>query len=144
MKKRVNYKALAVERLIDSTGMTRESAITYYNRQYKSALASVKGMHKGLNVSREVFGSLFYQTVNTFTIDANHKLQLNTIYTGSSNLALDISMNRMSNFFDKYKDDTVLQNIKNQYQSGQISRHEFNQKIQKWKDTSQRYLISGS
>ena len=144
MKKRINFRDLTIHRLQDDLGMTKESATNYYNRAYKSALASVKGKHRGMNVAREVYGSLFYQTVNTFELNGGGRLQLNTIYTGSSNLALDISMNRMSNFFDKYKDDKVLQNIKNQYQSGQITRHEFNEKIQKWKSTSQRYLISGS
>ena len=89
---------------------------------------------------------MFYQTALTFQIDRNQKVTLNPIIANnySNNVAQGIALARMENFFDKYKDDKTLQNIKNQYMQGTISRMEFNEKIKDWKATSQRYLISGS
>lgn len=144
MNKRINYRDLTIHRLQEDLNMTKESATNYYNRAYTSALASVKGKHKGMNVAREVYGSLFYQTVNTFELSGGGRLVLNEIYQDASNVPSAITINKMASFFDKYKDSKFLQEVKQSYESGKISRKEFNEQIKTFKNFNVKYLISGS
>ena len=102
MNKRINYRALTIKRLQDDLGLSKEYAVNYYNRAYTSALASVKGNHKGMNVAREVYGSLFYQSVNTFELEGGGRLVLNEIYQNSKNIPADVLLKKMEGFMEKY------------------------------------------
>ena len=143
MKKKINFKAKSIEALM-YMGMSKAEAETYFNRQYRSALASTRGLNRNINVTKELYASMFYATANTFTIDSDHKYTLNKIYQGSSNLSADITMSRMNEFFNKYSGDKELMNIRQEYKSGNITRKEFNEKISTCKSTNVKYLISGS
>ena len=144
--KRINWRNKAITRLQDDLGMTKQESVTYFNNLYRKALKTTQGHQTNLNTTKELYASMFYQTALTFQIDSNQKVTLNPIIANnySKNVAQGIALSRMEHFFDKYKDDKALQNIKNEYLQGTISRLEFNEKIKNWKSTSQRYLISGS
>lgn len=146
MKKRINWRSKAISRLQDDLGMSKEQSVTYFNNLYRKALKTTQGHQTNLNTTKELYASMFYRSALTFQIDRNQKVTLNPIIANkySNNVAQGITLARMENFFDKYKDDNQLQSIKNQYLQGSISRLEFNEKIKNWKSTSQRYLISGS
>ena len=142
--KRVNYRDLTIRRLQDDLGLSKEYATNYYNRAYTSALASVKGKHKGMNVAREVYGSLFYQTVNTFELSGGGRLVLNEIYEGSTNIPASITLKKMEGFMQKYGESKFLQEAVQEYKSNKISRKTFNERIKAFKTYSVKYLISGS
>lgn len=143
MNKRINYREKTISALQD-VGYSRETATTFYNRAYTSALSSVKGKHSGMNVAREVYASLFYQTANTFQLSDGQKLTLNPIYETTSSISTAVTLNRMSSFFDKYSDSKFLQDVKERYASGNMSRREFNEAIKTFKTQNVKYLISGS
>ena len=144
--KRINWKQRAISRLSDpdEVGMTKEEAITYFNRVYRNALKVTQGHQQNLNTTKEVYATMFYRSASTFQIDAKQNVVLNPIIQNTSNVAMGMALARMDSFFDKYKDDKQLQAIKNQYVAGTITRKEFNERIKDWKATSQHYLISGS
>ena len=143
MNKRINYREKTISALQD-VGYSRETATTFYNRAYTSALSSVKGKHSGMNVARELYASLFYQTANTFQLSDGQKLTLNPIYETTSSISTAVTLNRMSSFFDKYSDSKFLQDVKERYASGNMSRREFNEAIKTFKTQNVKYLISGS
>ena len=144
--KRINWRQRAITRLSDpdEVGMTKEEAVTYYNRVYRNALKTTGGHQKNLNTTKEVYATLFYDTASTFQLGPNQSITLNPIIQNTSNVSQGMALARMDSFFDKYKDDKQLQAIKNQYVAGTITRQEFNEKIKDWKSMSQKYLISGS
>lgn len=144
MNKRINYRALTIKRLQDDLGLSKEYAINYYNRAYTSALASVKGNHKGMNVAREVYGSLFYQSVNTFELEGGGRLVLNEIYQKSKNIPADVLLKKMEGFMEKYGDSKFIQEARESFASGKITRKQFNERIKTFKAYNVRYLISGS
>lgn len=143
MNKRINYREKTISALQD-VGYSKETATTFYNRAYTSALSSVKGKHSGMNVAREVYASLFYQTANTFQLSDGQKLTLNPIYETTSSISTAVTLNRMSSFFDKYSDSKFLQDVRERYASGNMSRREFNEAIKTFKTQNVKYLISGS
>ena len=144
MNKRINYRALTIKRLQDDLGLSKEYATNYYNRAYTSALASVKGNHKGMNVAREVYGSLFYQSVNTFELEGGGRLVLNEIYQKSKNIPADVLLKKMEGFMEKYEDSKFIQEARESFASGKITRRQFNERIKTFKTYNVRYLISGS
>lgn len=144
MNKRINYRALTIKRLQDDLGLSKEYAINYYNRAYTSALASVKGNHKGMNVAREVYGSLFYQSVNTFELEGGGRLVLNEIYQKSKNIPADVLLNKMEGFMEKYGESKFIQEARESFASGKITRKQFNERIKTFKQVNVKYLISGS
>ena len=142
--KKINFRNRAISRLQEDLGMTKEASISYYNRIYRNALKQTGGHQKELNVTREVFASMFYETASTFQIGPNQTITLNPIIKNTADISKGIAFARMDNFFNKYSDDKQLQNIKQAYENGKISKKEFNEKIKEWKATTHKYLISGS
>lgn len=144
MKKTINYREKTISALRD-WGYTKETATTFYNRAYTSALAEVKGRHKGMNVARELYASLFYQSANTFQLTDGQKVVLNPIYQNTSgNLSEAVLLTKMDKFFDKYKDSKFLKEAREDYASGKITRKTFNERIKVFKQVNVKYLISGS
>ena len=64
--------------------------------------------------------------------------------TNKPPMSISIIFARIDNFFNTYKDDEQLMQIKNLYESGQISKQEFNDLIKDWKRKNQKYMFSGS
>ena len=143
--KKINFKQKAITDLIEFNQMTRNQAESYYNRIYQQALRRVRGMDKsGINISREVYASIFYKGTNLFQIDAdNQTVRLNTLLKGARNLREELTLSRMSNFFEKYGDVKYIQEQRELYTLGIISRKDFNERIKAWKRTNQKYIISG-
>ena len=145
MKKGINNKNIAISKLQEKAGMTQGEATAFYNRAYSKALRLVKDYDKtGFNVSKELVASMFYSGKNLFKIDMNNQtVELNIIGKSSGSLKKDMTLVRMDKFFEKYGDSKFLQEAKNEYFKGNISRQEFNLRIKEWKSKHIRYLISG-
>ena len=141
----MNWKTKTIEELQQRMAMTETEAQSYYNRVYRMALKEIGGKQKGLKISREIYGSLFYQGEQVFHIDnAGTKVEINPIMTGTSDVETALRLSRMEAFFDKYGDSKTLQAIKEEYISGKIDKKEFNFQIKMFKKYSVKYLKSGS
>lgn len=126
---------------------TQQEAISLQSKLYQQAIRRVKKQFRGeLNVTREVYGAMFWDNkANLFQVSSDNKsIKLNSIYQTSSNLSISVGIARMTEFFIKYSDDPNLMRIKELYESGQISKQEFNDLIKDWKRKNQKYMFSGS
>lgn len=142
--KKINFRNKAISRLQEDLGLTREESESYYNRVYRSALKQTGGRQEGLNVTREVYASMFYQTASTFQIGPNQTITLNPIIQGTS-IRQGMTMVRMNNFFEKWENQSgYIAELKQQYLTGKITNKELNERIKVWKSRSAKYLISGS
>lgn len=142
--KKINFRNKAISRLQEDLGLTREESESYYNRVYRSALKQTGGRQEGLNVTREVYASMFYQTASTFQIGPNQTITLNPIVQRTS-IKQGMTMVRMNNFFEKWEGQSdYIAELKQQYLTGKITNKELNERIKVWKSRSAKYLISGS
>lgn len=142
----INWRTKTIEELQHRRGMTETEATSYYNRIYAQARETIGGKQKNMKISREIFGSLFYQGEQVFQIDnAGTKVELNPIInTSTKNIEETMRLARMENFFNAYGDSKFLKDLFTQYKSGAISRKEFNAGIKTFKKYNVKYLISGS
>lgn len=153
-RKRTSWKQLAIKNMLKSEenralfGVSNyQEAASLQSKLYQQAMRRIKGMTRGqINVAREVYAAMFWKNdVNIFQVAKDNKsLNLNKIYSSSSNLGISLGLARMDNFFNTYKDDPQLMQIKYLYESSQISRQEFNDLIKDWKRKNQKYMFSGS
>lgn len=142
--KKINFRNKAISRLQEDLGLTREESESYYNRVYRSALKQTGGRQEGLNVTRELYASMFYHTASTFQIGPNQTITLNPIIQGTS-IKEGMTMVRMKNFFEKWENQSdYIAELKQQYLTGKITNKELNERIKVWKSRSAKYLISGS
>ena len=142
--KKINFRNKAISRLQEDLGLTREESVSYYNRVYRNALKQTGGHQEGLNVTREVYASMFYQTASTFQIGPNQTITLNPIVK-QSDIKKGMTLVRMNNFFEKWETQSeYIAELKQQYLSGKITNKELNERIKVWKSRSSKYLISGS
>lgn len=141
----INWKTKTIEELQHRMGMTETQATSYYNRIYSQARQAIGGKQKNMKISREIYGSLFYQGEQVFQIDnSGTNVELNPIAKGTKNIEETMRLARMENFFSAYGDSKYLKDLFTQYRSGTISRKEFNAGIKTFKKYNVKYLISGS
>lgn len=142
----INWKTKTIEELQHRRGMSETQAISYYNRVYAQARETIGGKQKNMKISREIYGSLFYQGEQVFQIDnAGTKVELNPVITQSTkNVEETMRLARMEGFFKAFGDSKYLQDILIQYKNGTISRQEFNSAIKNFKKYSIKYLLSTS
>lgn len=134
--------------------MTEAQATSYYNRLYNTALKSVdRSVRTNVNVARELYASTLApyaeeyrkKGYNIFELDnAKNKVELNTLFEKTRNLAFEKTALQMDAFYEKFKDSPNLRKIFNDYRDGKMTRHDFNQSIKEWKQLSIKYMISGS
>ena len=142
---RINWRSKTISAIMNIEGMSQSQATSKFNRLYKQALEDVGKHQKGVNVTRELYGSLFYSNVNTFSIgDSGNTIELNKKLKGTKNLSNAIIESRMESFLDKYGDQKFIQEAMNQLKTGQISTKEFNAKIKVFKKWNTKYLKAGS
>lgn len=143
---RINWKSKTISAIMNVDKVSQSEATSKFNRLYKQALEDVGKHQKGVNVTRELYGSLFYKNVNTFDIgDSGNKVELNKILKGSKNLELSIIMeDRMKNFLATYGDQIEIQFALSNLQNGVIDLKTFNQRIKMFKKWNSKYLKAGS
>ena len=140
-----NWRTQTIAKLQERRGMSETQAVSYYNQVYRLALKETSGKVKGMKVSREIYASLFYQGEQLFTIDNDGtSVVLNPIAKGSKNVEETMRLARMNKFFDKYGKSEYLKEVLAEYNSGNIDKEEFNEKIKAFKKYNIKYLISGS
>lgn len=141
----MNWKQKTISELQEAFAMSETQATSYYNRVYRMALKEVGGKQRGLKISREIYGSLFYEGQQVFQIDnAGTSVKVNPILSGTRDVETTLRLSRMDAFFNKYGDSKYIQGTINEYQKGNISKEEFNAQIKAFKKYSTKYLKAGS
>ena len=114
----INWKTKTIEELQHRRGMTETEATSYYNRVYSQARQAIGGKQKNMKISREIYGSLFYQGEQVFQIDnSGTNIELNPIAKGTKNIEETMRLARMENFFNAYGDSKYLKDLFTQYRS---------------------------
>ena len=141
---RINWKALTISAIMDADNMNQAEATSKFNRLYRQARQSIGAHQKEVNVTKELYGSLFYASVHTFDIGSSgNKVELNKIID-KKQLRYSITESRMEGFLNAYGDSPLVQETFKLLQTGQISQSEFNARIKTFKKWNSKYLKAGS
>lgn len=148
---RINWKSLTIHSImnadfsnVENVALREQLATSKFNRLYRQARQSIGTHQKEVNVTRELYGSLFYKSVHTFEIgDSGNKVELNKIIEPKK-LRFSITASRMQGFLDTYGDIPLIKETFRLLETGQISQSEFNARIKIFKKWNPKYLKAGS
>lgn len=141
---RVNWKSLTISAIMRADNMNQAEATSKFNRLYRQARQSIGAHQKEVNVTKELYGSLFYESVHTFEVgDSGNKVELNKIIS-KKQLRFSITASRMQGFLNAYGDNKLVQETFRLLETGQISQSEFNARIKVFKKWNSKYLKAGS
>lgn len=140
-----SWKSRGIEDLEIRYGLDRNMAETLWRRAYNQAYRRVKlKAHADINISREVYGSLFSQGTQLFDItltDTSVGVQLAGRFQDIEELDRAFIEARFAKMSMKYKQvDKWVQ----RYKRGRMSKGALLDKVQKFKDTNREYLKAGS
>ena len=148
---RINWKSLTINAMknvdfshIENEALKEQLARAKFNRLYRQARQSIGTHQKEVNVTKELYGSLYYDSVNTFEIgDSGNKVELNKIID-KKQLRYSITESRMEGFLKEYGDQKLVQEAFAELQSKKITQSEFNARIKIFKKWNAKYLKAGS
>ena len=148
---RINWKSLTINAMknvdfshVENEALKEQLAKAKFNRLYRQARQSIGAHQKEVNVTKELYGSLYYPSVHTFEVgDSGNKVELNKVLNPKK-LRYSITEDRMQGFLKEYGDQKLVQETFKLLQTGQISQSEFNSRIKIFKKWNTKYLQANS
>lgn len=141
---RINWRSKTISAIMNIDGLSTGEATSKFNRLYRQARQSIGAHQKEVNVTRELYGSLVYGSVQTFQVgDSGNKVELNKIINPKK-LRYSITESRMQGFLETYGDNQLVKETFRLLETGQISQSEFNSRIKIFKKWNSKYLKAGS
>lgn len=140
--KKVNYGKLGVQGLEERYGYAQDMAKKVWRSIYRQSLyrARKKGVTKDINISREVYSSLFYGGQQLFDINmlgVLPKARVSKQFENVDNLQEIFTQARFKGMADKYSE---VNEMMQRYKSGQISYKEFRQGVETFRKTNRQYM----